>query len=485
MDLPLINTVCKYSETEFLPFRTPGHKGKWKLPFFDSAELLAGVDIADDIGDIVDAFKKSQEKAAAIFGTRKTHYLVNGSTAGVHAMFLSTTKPGDTVIVGRNLHVSAISALIMTGASPVYVPVMFDNDGIPLNVRSEDVISAIENNPDASGVFLTSSSYFSVCTELSRISATCRRYNIPLLVDEAWGGHLPFASGFPCSSLETGADLVVHGVHKTMPSLTGTALLHINSDRVEEFQVSSSLSMTETTSPNLLMYMSLEYAVHQMNSMGTELLRRAAASVEKVTNILEKNTVFELGFPEKKNPYKDSFSFDPIKLLVRTGYNETGITGYDIGNFISEKYGIYAEMADLQTILFLFTGFEDDGADDKLAQSLIDAYKTLLRTGRKPEKKISSLSILEKPAMSLIPRDAYFAPGELISLSSAKNRVLQSAIVPYPPGIPLLIPGERISAEAIDYVSELLNAGGNVRGIIHINDEIYVRVVKGVLSEVK
>jgi arginine decarboxylase len=477
MKLPLLKAACHHTGKDFLPLHTPGHKGKWKLPHLDTIELLAGADIADDIGNFPDALNASEEAAAEIYGTLRTFYLVNGSTAGVQAMFLSAAKPGEKVIAGRNLHVSAISALVMTGAVPVYVPLALDNDGINLNVLPEDVIATVEKNPDAQAVFLTSPSYFCVCTKLSQIASACHQRNIPLLVDEAWGGHFPFSRNFPRSALETGADLAVHGVHKTMPSLTGTALLHVNSDRIDELLVSSSLRMVETTSPNVLMYLSIEYAIQLMKTRGVEILDKACTAAEKVTRIMEEKTVFKHGFPKEKNRYHDAFSFDPIKLMVRTAYQETGITGYDVGRFISEKHKVYAEMTDLETILFLFTGFEDDKAEERLARALIDASDTLCRVKRKA-KKIPLLSELEKPAISLIPRDAFFAPGELVSLSAAPGRVLQTAVVPYPPGIPLLMPGETATGNLIDYIREILDSGGNVRGIIQADDDVLIRVVK-------
>jgi arginine decarboxylase len=478
MELHLINSACGYAGSRFFPFHTPGHKGKWFLPCLDSVESMARADIADDIGDFPAALERSEEAASRVYGTLRTFYLVNGSTAGIQAMLLSVLKPGDKVVMGRNLHVSAISALVMTGALPVYVPLVFDDDGIPLNVLPEDVGSVIEANPDSRGVFLTSPSYFCVCTRMSGIAEASHRYGIPLLIDEAWGGHFPFGSGFPRSSLETGADIAVHGVHKTMSSLTGTALLHVNSDRVEELSVASSLRMVETTSPNILFYMSLEYAIHKMKEEGGKILEGAVLSVKKVSKYLNENSAFETGFPEEKNRYRDFFSFDPIKLLVRTAFHETGITGYDVAGFLSEKYRIYPEMADLQTILFLFTGFEDEGSDDYLAKALVDAFRELRKNRKRPIGRLPVMPGLQQPVMEMTPREAFFSQGELVPLSLIPGRTVQSAIVPYPPGIPLLMPGEKASPESMEYIRMVFESGGNVKGLVHSDDGVFAGVVK-------
>jgi arginine decarboxylase len=479
MEQYLLNAMLAYQKRDIFPFHTPGHKGSWYLPGLHNIEHLAKADIADDIDTFPEAFYNSEKEVSKVYKTQKSFYLVNGSTSGIIAMFLASLKPGDKVIVGRNMHMSAISALIMTGAIPVYIEPVKDKDGIPLNVLASDVINAIESNKDAKAVFLTSPSYTGVCFDISEISHCAHKHGMLTLVDEAWGAHLPFGEGFPRSSLEQGADLVVHGAHKTLPTLTGSALLHLNSFRIDEEKLDDSLRIVETTSPNTLMYLSLENAVNIMEEKGKELLDRSKKSVEIILDRLKDEIVFQYNFPPNRNPYLNLFSFDPSKILLRTGYKHNGITGYEVAEFLNANHGIVCELADLETVLFIFTGYEEDGGEGFLSYAIKHASGKLSKKSEKNSKiYLNSKHCAPLARMILNPRDAHFSKTEEIPFLSSKGRISGSLVVPYPPGIPALIPGEEITGEIIENLMEILNAGGNIKGISFRDDLEHIRVVK-------
>ncbi len=527
---PLTSHLNTFINNNPAPFHTPGHKGRWGELFgsrFPGVDIFR-TDIADDIDGIPGKIRESEEMAAEIFGTHRSLYLVSGSTGGIHTMFLSIMKPGDEILMGRNMHRSAIEGVILAGVIPRYVPCRMAGEGIPLNVAPADVEKTLKKFPRCKAVYITSPSYFGVCADISSISEICKKEKKILLVDEAWGGHFPFHPDFPDSAIQSGADMVVQSLHKTLPSLTGSSILHVCSDKININAVESAKNLVETSSPNLLFYLSLENAIHLMREKGAEIYGRAGISAAYCRMRMEEIVG---GFPliimdGRKMVGQDcgshiatvEFPVDPLKLTLWVVSPETGFTGLEIARILEEEYGICAEMAHLRAVQFLLTGFERDEDVERLLSSFGRVLEEITITGsrriqsqakteqhnqagcrgprlpkagnahiigstgilpvvHKPESAASPLSAGSN-IMKMPPREAYFAQKEKITLWQSEGSICGEIVTPYPPGIPLLIPGEEITGEIIDHLLETLEAGGCVKGLDYNGDEPTVVVVK-------
>lgn len=480
-----------------------------RFPGFD----IFRTDIADDIDGIPGKIRESEEMAAEVFGTRRSLYLVSGSTGGIHTMFLSLVKPGDEVLMGRNMHRSAIEGAILTGVIPRYVPCRMTEEGIPLNVTPADIENALKEYPRCKAVYITSPSYFGVCADIKAISEICRREEKFLLVDEAWGGHFPFHPDLPVSAIHSGADMVVQSLHKTLPSLTGSSILHVCSDKIDINAVESAKSLVETSSPNLLFYLSLENAIGMVKEKGVEIYGRAienagfcrkemkriiAGMPLRILDGREFTLKNEAGEIAADNHF--TFPADPLKVTIWMDLPAESFTGPEIARILEEKYGVCAEMAHLSAVQFLFTGFERDEDAGRLVGSFERVLEEIAVRGSRgplPPAKIErhkharggdpllpndedsfQTSLAASNLMKMPPREAYFSQKETIPLWQSEGSICGEIVTPYPPGIPLLIPGEEITGEIIEHLLETLEAGGCVKGLDYNGDEPAVVVVK-------
>jgi len=526
---PLMNRIKSHLSRNPIPFHTPGHKGRWKemlfgkrvneeipIPGDSGAEFgsLLGddfdifrADIADDIDGFPAKIRESEEFAASVYGTRRSLYLVNGSTAGIHSMFLGCLKPGDKVLVARNMHRAVAEALILCGAIPVHVPIRLNFDGIPMNADPNDVELAMKNNPDCRAVYITSPSYYGICADVFGIADVCRKYGKLLFVDEAWGAHFPFHRDLPASAIESGADIVVQSVHKTLPSLTGTSILHICSKNIDIRAIESAKRIVETTSPNLIFYISIENAVAIMAEKGREIISGAIDNALRCRNKIEgyiinrqpgsnpanHNSMRFLG-PVENDIDGNRFKVDPTKLILFTGRSGGTLSGIRLSQILEEQCGIYAEMSDVNSIQFVFTGFETDEHVARLMDSFSKIIKSVdvmgieglgdLSYNEKKSRRDAGTSeetffqySIKIPVMGMPPRKAYFSKKETIKLSESEGRMSAEIVTPYPPGIPILIPGEEITAGIIEYIRAIPVMGGTVRGIGKENGEILIWTV--------
>ncbi len=470
-NLPVHQFMERYLSRDRIPFHTPGHKGT----LLNECNLgdMPVADIPDDLCGFPGVLEKSQQMAANLLWTSATYFLTNGSTAGVQAMFLTILQPGMKVIVGRNLHMSAVSAMIMTGAVPVYVPVEYDSQGIPLNITPGRIREVARQHPDAVAVFVTSPSYLGVCADLEEICQVTRQYRMHLLSDEAWGAHFPFGNDLPISALKAGASMAVHGSHKTLPVLTGGAMLHVMNDDIPKDRVEECLSMVQTSSPNLLFYLSLERAVSMMKVQGPALLHTARRNRDQaVAKIQEIMPGFLADFDTIPG-----FDMDPLKLLLRTCPQQTGITGTQLAEMLIRRGSIIPEMADQDAVLFIFTGFESPGDGTALVEELATVYQALSSRGDPSHFKDQPLIMADIPRQAMSPREAFFSRGWKVPLESSEGRVCRTGLVPYPPGIPVFLPGEIITGDGVAHIMSVIDHGGVVRGLSGDDGGCYVDVI--------
>lgn len=444
--------------------------------------------------------RHAQQLAAAAFGASQTWFLANGSTTGVIASILATCGPGDKIILPRTSHRSAIAGLILSGAMPIFITPPYDPVyDFCYGLTSDAVAAALDIHPDVQAVMVVYPTYQGVCGDLGAIARLTQERNIPLLVDEAHGAHFAFHAELPPSALSLGADLVVQSTHKTLGAFSQSAMLHWGGTRLDPDRISQAVAMIQSSSPNHLLLASLDAARHQMAVQGDVLWSQALALTDWVGDRLAQmsNTVifkprFQLsptGTPPEatsrttsdnsvgttsdltsgnpsSNP-SDHSSATPW-LLDRTRLTlnvaPLGLSGFEVDTQLHENLGVTAELPTLHAITFVIT-FGNTLQD---MEKLLQAWKTLTQTSLHPSTP-QPLSILDPdlsifeaaiaPLPALSPRDAFYAPTETVPVNDAIGQPSAELICPYPPGIPVLMPGEVITVEALESLRQVQTLG--------------------------
>lgn len=466
MPTPLIHALRHWTARNHAPFYTPGHKhgrgmGRDFQDLWHHAGLqgdlpeLPGLDnLASPTGPIADA----QALAAQTFGADHTRFLVNGSTAGVIAGILATCSPGDRILLPRNIHRSVISGLIHSGAVPVYIqPEYLPALDIAHSVTPAAVEQALQQHPNIRAVLLVAPTYYGVSGDLQAIANIVHRYNMPLLVDAAHGAHFGFHPSLPPSALTLGADLVVQSTHKLLGAMTQAAMVHIKGDRVDLDRLDRALQLVQSSSPNYLLLASLDSAQEQMAAHGQELLDRTLALTDKARAALQH--IPNLRTLDFSQPTAGCGYFDPTRLTVDV--TDLGLTGFAADDLLCEEYQVVAEMPALRHLTFIIS----IGNQEWDIEMLIAGFQGLAKqqAGSNP----LHLPPCAQPPLAvpaLMPRDAFFARQEVVPIELAVDRICAELVCPYPPGIPVLIPGEVVTRAAISYLQNILDSGGDIAG---------------------
>ena len=471
----------EFAASESVMFSTPGHKRGRGLD--GSGRDLFGAALGVDVphGGGVDTphfswglLRQAERLAAAAHGGDDARYLVNGSTTGNLAMLLATCNPGDEVIISRMLHKSLLAGLVFTGARPVYLkPAIEQQHNLPLDTSPEAVRAALAEHPSAKAVVLVSPSYVGVTSDLDRIAAICHNAAVPLLVDEAWGPHLHFHPDLPQSAMAAGADASVSSAHKMLGALTQASTLVMRGDLLDIERLHTVVDMVQTTSPSVLIFGSLDASRRQMALDGERLLGRALGHAHRVREAVAQIEGLSAIGPELLND-GDGAGFDVTRVMVDV--HDLGLTGYDAEAILREKHGVMVEMSDLVSVLFLIT----IGDDDETISRLISGLEAL-PAHRKPPDMValprSTGELLFSGETVLTPREAFSAVTARVAPDVAVGRISAESITPYPPGIPIVTPGERIRSEVIDYLQTGIEAGMYLSGL---SDETFetIRVVR-------
>ncbi|WP_309737864.1 aminotransferase class I/II-fold pyridoxal phosphate-dependent enzyme [Chamaesiphon sp. OTE_20_metabat_361] len=465
---PIVDALQAWVNKSHAPFYTPGHKRGtgmnpllkqpwgadvfgWDLPELPGLDNLHAPD---------GAIESAQTLAASAFGAQQTWFLVNGSTAGVIAAILATCGDGDKIILPRNIHSSAISGVIHAGAMPIFIDPVYDRAlDITHSVTPEAVKLALERHPDAKGVMLVYPTYYGAGGDLGAIAQIVHSYDLPLLVDEAHGAHFGFHPDLPPSALSLGADLAVQSTHKLLGSLTQSAMLHININRIDRDRVSRVLRSIQTTSPSYLLLASLDAARQQMALHGNELMSQtielANIARAKISQI-EGLTVVELDPTTPGCKY-----FDPTRLTVTvTGLN---LTGFAADEILTDKFGVVAELPSLRHLTFIISLGNTLADIDRL----VAAFNELAINYR--QTCTLELPEIVPPdgiltTMAMTPRQADRSPHLQVSIEDAIGKISAESICPYPPGIPTIVPGEIITTAALDYLRQVIDLGGEIAG---------------------
>jgi arginine decarboxylase len=460
---PLLTALQTGADRDEAAFHTPGHKrGQGASPEFRA--LVGDKALRADLPELPEldnlfapqgVIQQAQELAAAAFGADRTWFLANGSTAGVIAAIVATCGPGDTIILPRNIHQSVISGVIIAGANPVFVLPEYDVDGdLAHGVTAGAIAQTLDQYPQTKAVLILSPTYHGVCSDVQQIAAITNRHNIPLIVDEAHGAHFKFHPELPLSALAAGADVAIQSTHKTLSALTQAAMLHIQGGRVNADRISQSLALVQSTSPNYLLLASLDAARHQMATMGKQLLTQTLMLVDQVIAQLAQ-------FPGIRilqfHPQPGFAAFDRTRLTVNV--SGLGITGFTADAILTDQFGVICELPTLRHLTFIFS----IGTTPQDADRLVQAIGQLTQQLQTPEAIPAAIQL--PPTETVIsPRDAFFAAAQTVPIEQAINQISAELICPYPPGIPVLLPGERITTAAIAYLQTVQRSGGFISG---------------------
>ena len=453
----IINKLEEIKDNKLISFHVPGHKmGKIfkKLGYENILNRIytldtTEIDGTDNLHNAQEIIKESQERAAQVFNSDKTIYLVNGSTCGIQAAIMSICPPESKLIVNRDCHQSVINACILGDVTPVYIDTeVCTNTNIIQGVKVENVKGVIDDNLDAKAIILTHPTYYGMTYNLEEICTYAHDKNITVIVDEAHGAHLDLSDRLPKSAIKQGADIVIQSTHKTLPAFTQSSMIHIKGDKIDERKLLSILRIIESSSPSYMLLSSLELAVDIYDKYGKDLM-------EELLNIIE-------NFKFKFNHKKEILIYNEMdKTKVFISLKEIGITGYELDEILRNEYNIQVELSNYYGVLLICTignNKEDFNSLEIALEDIINKYNK--------DNKIEDIDYPKQvPIKAMNPREAYYKDKKTIKLEDSVGRISGEYIIPYPPGISLVSPGEIITQEIITYIQEGVKNGMIVCGM--------------------
>jgi arginine/lysine/ornithine decarboxylase len=470
----------EYVDRDTIPFHVPGHKkGQGVDEEFKKfiGENPFKIDVTvfklvDSLHHPTGPIKKAQQLAADAYGSKAAFISVHGTSGAIEAMVMSVVSNNDKILIPRNVHKSVTGGIILSGATPVYMQPELDKEvGIAHGVSPETVEETLKENPDAKAVLIINPTYYGVATDIKKIAKIVHSYDIPLIVDEAHGPHLGFNDKLPISAINAGADMCAQSTHKIIGALTQCSLLHVCSDRIDMHRVQQILNIMQTTSPSYILMASLDCARRQIALHGKELLDYAIDLCTYARDEINKIPGFYC-FGKEILQNNGIFAFDPTKVTITC--RDLGITGYDLDMILSDQYHIQMELSDLYNVLIVGSFGDTKKNMDRLIEVLKEISKKYYGKG---EKKSDFIDIPPIPDQILIPREAFNSTKVPVSINDSIGMVSGEFLMAYPPGIPVLCPGEIITKEIVDYVRRLKATGLYVQGTEDPDVEI-IKVVK-------
>jgi lysine decarboxylase len=450
-------------------FHVPGHKGG---PGADPALRFAlgdralAVDIPQDIegidlGPSPTPYERAEALAAEAYGAERTWFLTNGATQGNHALCLALAAMGTRVIAQRNSHASLVDGLVLSGGMPSFVAPEYDPElGMAHGVTPDALRTAIERSPEAQAVFIVSPTYYGMGADVVGCAQVAHDAGMPLIVDQSWGPHFGFHPDLPPSALAEGADAVLTSTHKMVGSLTQSAMLHVaGTGRIDAAQVSRAVRLVRSTSQSSLLLGSLDAARRQLAIHGEALLHDTLAAIERVRAKLLTVPGLALIGPELLGR-PGVASWDPLRIVLDV--RATGRSGYEVAAALRHSYDVQAELATHATVVLLAGIAETPEVLIRMAGDVDETVKRITTEGAS-EALVRAPGALENE-MVCPPRDAFLGPAEVVPVDDAVGRVSCESIAGYPPGIPALLPGERITAETVEYLRELQSSGARLHG---------------------
>jgi arginine decarboxylase len=469
---PYLEALCEYAARDPARLHVPGHKGGLgadpellralgeRALSLDIPALTHGI----DVGPRPTPFERAQALAAEAWGAARTWFLINGASQGNLAAGLALAHQGDEVVLQRNAHSSTIDALVLSGLRPAFAAPELDPElGIAHCLTPESLERELAATPRAAGAWVVSPTYFGAVADVRALAEVAHARGVPLIVDEAWGAHLAFHESLPDDALSAGADLVVSSTHKIVGSLTQSAMLHLGgrSERLlDEDAVDRAVTLTESTSPSALLTASLDAARRQAVLHGRQLLERTRALLADARAQIRAIEGLDV-LDERLCGRPGVFAYDPLRLAIDV--RGVAASGYELAPLLRELGDINLELYG-QNVLVAVFGMGERGMPE--ASRLVRALQQgAAKVGPDPGGALRSFA----PAppwgeLVLTPREAYLGAQEVVPAARAAGRIAAESLATYPPGIPNVLPGERLTSETIAYVQRTLELGGSVRG---------------------
>lgn len=460
---PLFDTLLNHAKNRVVSFHTPGHKnGRGidpRLRAFTGRNLYY-MDVTvfpevDSLHDPQGPIKKAQQLMARAYGVEHSFFLVNGSSVGNMIMLMSACGPGDSVIISRNAHKSTMAGVVMSGVWPIWIqPKVDQNLDILFDSSAEQIEDALDKYPEAKAVFVTSPTYNGVTTDLVKIAELCHSRGKILLVDEAHGPHLKFHKNLPISAVEAGADMCVQSTHKILSALSQGSVLHVQSDLIDISRVRHIVSMVQTTSPQYVTLASLDMARRQAVMQGEKMLGRVMRWGEEGRARI--NTLKHFTCITRKDIQDRGYDMDVTKLTINV--TRTGLSGNEVEDILAKEYKVQVDAADLFNMIAIM-GIGSDKSDVKrLVDGLAEIDHKYHGTAQNWLLEIPTLTT----EMVMLPREVFLSSTpKRVPLSKAAGHISAQTLTPYPPGIPVLIPGERITRNIVEYLQHL--SGKDIR----------------------
>ena len=465
---PLCEAVFNYEKEKVYPLHTPGHKGGRGMDKSLLAALgkrAAAIDVSlmselDDLHCPEGCLREAQELAAELYGSDGCFFAVNGTTGAIHAMLISALKPGEKVLIPRNAHRAVAGALVIGGREAIFLPPEYDESfGINTQITAEAVAKALTSDPNIKAVLITSPNYYGMAADLKAIAEIAHSRGAVLLVDEAHGAHLGFSEALPPSALQCGADACAQSTHKTLGALTQCSMLQVQGERIDVQRVAAAMSLLTTTSPNYLLMASLDAARAQLAEKGAEMAEAALAVAERLRESLRSVEGLEI-LDSRVLARSEVAAFDGTKVTVNVA--GLGITGIEAGNILREN-GLAVELVDRNNVLFLLTYADDNEEINSIINKITDVFQKI-KNQNKPILQPSANYELPVAQQVLPPRQAFYAEAEDVAFCEAVGRISIEQISFYPPGIPVIIPGEMVTKEILNYCQRMLALGLPVSG---------------------
>jgi arginine decarboxylase len=481
---PLLTALKNCANQPDTAFYAPGHKrGQGTSVLL--TELLGTQLFKADLPELPEldnlfnpegVIAEAQNLAAEAFGAEQTWFLVNGSTSGIIAAILAVCGTGDKILVPRNVHQSVISGLILSGAIAIFLKPDYNITwDLAYSITPELVAETLQQHPDAKAVLIVYPTYQGICGNITEIAKITHQYHIPLIVDEAHGAHFNFHPDLPVSALKAGADLTIQSTHKVLGSLTQSSMLHVQGNRINRDRLSQTLQFVQSTSPNYILLASLDAARQQMATQGYDLMNQTL-SLAKIARTEINNIPGLSSFGTSDfEPTPGCVKLDITRLTVKV--SNLGISGYEADEILRQKFHVTAELPSLHHLTFIISL----GNTKTDIEQLINALKTL--SIQHPPTTTPRQNFFPTPhnlpsTPSSSCREAFFAPTEQRPLADCIGRISAEMLCPYPPGIPVLMPGEIVTSDALKFLQQVIALGGKITGCSDPNLQ-QLKIVKG------
>ncbi len=465
---PYLDAVAAYAGRQPGRFHVPGHKGG--IGADDalveaigeaalSHDLAQGIDGIDD-GPEPTAYSLAEALAAEAYGAEKSWFLTNGASQGNHALCLALAPLGRHIVAQRNSHASIVDGLVLSGGNPIFIEPEYDSElGMALGVEPAKLAALLAEHPDARAAFIVSPTYYGLTADVAGCVEVAHAAGVALVVDQSWGAHLGFHPDLPPSALSLGADAVLTSTHKLGGSMTQSAILHLgSSERIDEAALSRAIRILRSTSQSTLLIASLDAARRQLATRGEELLGQTLAKLVEVRQRLAAIDKIEL-VDESFVGRPGIDGFDPIRIVLDV--RAVGCTGLEFLAGLRDRHDVHPEMAAQATVVFVVGLAENDEQFDRLVAA-VEATAAELSRGA------VEVAAVKRPQLSggcvVPPREAFLGEAEVVPLDHAVGRISCESIAGYPPGIPALLPGERVSADVIEHLRATAAAGSRLHG---------------------